>query len=60
MDEFAGRHNVGDKDAIDQMTDLVCGLAGKRLTYRDLITPTGLSAVAGYADPDGEGGVASQ
>ena len=47
VNEFAGRHNIRDKDTIDQMTDIVCGLVGRRLMYRDLIAPTGQSAVAG-------------
>ena len=47
VDEFAGRHNVRDQDTIDQMRGLVAGLVGKRLMYRDLIAPTGRSAVAG-------------
>ena len=47
VNEFAGRHNIRDKDTIDQMTDIVCGLVGRRLMYRDLIAPTGKSTVAG-------------
>ena len=35
--EFAGRHNVRDADTIDQMTNLVAAMVGKRLSYRDLI-----------------------
>lgn len=35
--EFEGRHNGRDRDTIDQMTDWVSGLVGKRLMYRDLI-----------------------
>ena len=37
VDEFAGRHNIRDRDTIDQMTAVVAGLVGKRLLYRDLI-----------------------
>lgn len=37
VSEFAGRHNVRDKDTIDQMRDLVAGMVGKRLMYVDLI-----------------------
>ena len=33
VSEFAGRHNVRDKDTIDQMRDLVAGMTGKRLMY---------------------------
>ena len=32
--EFAGRHNIRDKDTIDQMRNLV---VGKRLMYADLV-----------------------
>ena len=35
--EFAGRHNVRESDAIDQMAGIVAGLVGKRLIYRDLV-----------------------
>ena len=34
VNEFAGRQNIRDKDTIDQMTSVVCGLVGKRLLYR--------------------------
>ena len=37
VSEFAGRHNVRDKDTIDQMRALVAGMVGKRLMYADLI-----------------------
>ena len=37
VQEFAGRHNIRDKDTIDQMQDLVAGMVGKRLMYKDLI-----------------------
>ena len=47
VNEFAGRHNTRDRDTIDQMNAIVAGLVGKRLMYRDLIRPTGRSAVAG-------------
>ena len=35
--EFSGRHNVRDRDTIDQMSTLARGMVGKRLMYRDLI-----------------------
>ena len=35
--EFEGRHNSRDRDTIDQMTDWVAGLVGKRLMYKQLI-----------------------
>ena len=37
VDEFAGRHNVRQRDTVDQMTSVVAGMVGKRLRYRDLI-----------------------
>ncbi|MDE2736998.1 MAG: IS1595 family transposase [Gemmatimonadota bacterium] len=37
VSEFAGRHNVRDKDTIDQMRDLVAGMTGKRLMYTQLV-----------------------
>ncbi len=37
VSEFAGRHNVRDKDTIDQMRELVAGMVGKRLMYAELI-----------------------
>lgn len=36
IQEFAGRHNLRDKDTIDQMRDLVAGMVGKRLMYKEL------------------------
>ena len=36
VNEFAGRHNVRDRDTIEQMCRLACGLFGRRLKYRDL------------------------
>ena len=35
--EFAGRHNARPQDTIDQITNLIRGMHGKRLRYRDLI-----------------------
>ena len=35
--EFAERHNIRDLDTIDQMKDVVAGMVGKRLMYKDLI-----------------------
>ena len=34
--EFSGRHNNRSRDTIDQMTAMVRGMNGKRLSYRDL------------------------
>ena len=46
VNEFAGRHNIRDLDTIDQMHEVVAGLVGKRLLYRDLTAPDERSAVA--------------
>ena len=46
VNEFAGRQNIRDKDTIDQMRDVVCGLVGKRLLYRDLVAETGRPPLA--------------
>ena len=37
VNEFAGRHNIRDRDTIDQMAAVVAGMVGKRLMYRDLV-----------------------
>ena len=36
VDEFSGRHGVREKDTITQMQDVVAGMVGKRLMYREL------------------------
>ena len=36
VNEFAGRANVRDLGTLDQMGWLARGMAGKRLTYRNL------------------------
>ncbi len=36
--EFAGRHNVRDRDTMDQMCGLARGMVSKRLTYRELVS----------------------
>ena len=46
VNEFAGRHNIRDRDTLDQMTAVVCGLVGKRLMYRKLTAPNGREAAA--------------
>ena len=38
VNEFAGRHNVRDRDTLEQMGLLAAGLVGRRLQYRDLIS----------------------
>ena len=35
--QFAGKHNIRKSDTIDQMENLVSGMVGKRLMYRDLV-----------------------
>lgn len=37
VDEFASRHRMRDDDTLEQMTHVVAGMVGKRLTYDDLI-----------------------
>ena len=44
--QFAGKHNAGEDDTITQMQNVVAGMVGKRLMYRDLIADNGLSAGA--------------
>ena len=41
VSEFAGRHNLRDKDTIEQMQDLFAGMIGKRLMYQNLIAKEG-------------------
>ena len=38
VNEFAGKHNIREKDTIDQMVHVVAGLIGKRLIYRELVS----------------------
>ena len=44
--QFAGKHNAREADTITQMQNVVAGMVGKRLMYRDLIADNGLSAGA--------------
>ncbi len=46
VNEFAGRHNIRPLDTLDQMRAIILGLEGKRLRYRELVAPTGRSAMA--------------
>ena len=46
LSEFAGRHNDRESDTVDQMGNLVRGMAGKSLTYKELIAPNGLDSGA--------------
>lgn len=46
VQKFAWKQNVRGVDTLEQMTALVAGLVGRRLMYRDLIKPNGLSSGA--------------
>ena len=37
VSEFAAKHNIRDRDTIDQMNAVVAGMVGKRIMYRELI-----------------------
>ena len=39
VDEFAGRHNVRDRDTLDQMAVLTAAMVGKRIEYEVLVGP---------------------
>ncbi|MYB16839.1 MAG: IS1595 family transposase [Chloroflexi bacterium] len=38
VNEFAGRHNIRDRDTVEQMAIISRGMVGKRLRYRELIS----------------------
>lgn len=44
--EFEGKHNVRERDTIDQMAKIASGMSGKRLRYGDLIADNGLDSGA--------------
>ena len=46
VNEFSGRHNIREENTVDQMADVVSGMGGKRLRYKDLIKPNGLPSGA--------------
>jgi len=46
INEFAGRHNDRNADTIDMMENVVSGMVGKRLRYKDLTADNGLSSGA--------------
>lgn len=46
VQEFAGKHNIRDKDTVDQLTLFARGMKGKRLRYPDLIADNGLQSTA--------------
>ena len=37
MRQFAGKHNARDDDTIMQMQNVVAGMVGKRLMYKELV-----------------------
>ena len=37
VDEFSGRHGIREQDTITQMQNVVAGMVGKRLMYRELV-----------------------
>ena len=39
--EFAGRHNMRNRDTLDQMSEIVEGMIDKRLKYRELVADNG-------------------
>ena len=41
VQEFAGRHNLRERDTVVQMTALARSIYGKRLRFADLIAPVG-------------------
>ena len=45
-DEFAGRHNVRERDTIEQIRHLVAMTIGRALLYKDLISDNGLESGA--------------
>jgi len=40
--EFARRHNIRNKDTIDQVGNIVRGMVGKRLTFKEMVADNGL------------------
>ena len=46
VQEFAGRHNVRELDTMAQLGSMRSGMERRRLRYKDLIKPNGLSAGA--------------
>ncbi len=46
VNEFSGRHNVRSENIVDQMTQMVVGMVGKRLRYVALIADTGMESGA--------------
>ena len=46
VSEFEHRHNIRGSDTVDQMSNVVQGMCGKRLTYKHLIADNGLDSGA--------------
>ena len=46
ISEFEYRHNIRGADTVDQMSEVVHGMCGKRLTYQHLIADNGLDSGA--------------
>lgn len=46
VSDFAGRHGIRGTNTVEQMGYVTVGMIGKRLMYRDLIAPNGLSSGA--------------
>ena len=46
VQEFAGRHNIREKDTVDQLAAMARGMNGKRLTYKQLIADNGRASGA--------------
>ena len=44
--QFAGKHNLRERDTLAQMAHVVAGLVGRRLLYRDLVADNGLPSGA--------------
>ena len=44
--QFAGKHNLRERDTLAQMADVVSGLVGQRLLYRELTADNGLPSGA--------------
>ena len=44
--QFAGKHNLRERDTLAQMAHVVAGLVGRRLLYSDLIADNGLPSGA--------------
>ena len=46
VQEFAGKHNIRDHDILEQMGQIVRGLAGRHVPYKGLKKSSGLSSMA--------------